>query len=283
VPDLTLFTNAIKTTAIMYSIPSTSSATLGVQTLVASLGGINALEYQVVFINRNNFSVLSKDVPPLVPVLVSVQFSNDGTSLNLAFDSDTDKGGISASAFVCADLFHFPGVNNTVVSATCSWASASLVTINLGGSAIVDVGDAVYLIISVYKIRALCLSTVVKCAAYNYIKKTKVYVLSPVSASRPIVAIFAPSIIGKCDSFTLDLSGSTGGSGRPFTRIVFAVSSSGNSSAAQMFLNSRYVVSPPKAVPPGTFPEGLNNIMVTVCNFLGMCGQGSQQLIVTSR
>jgi hypothetical protein len=248
--------------------------------LIATLGGVSQAEYQVVFTNRNNYTVLSLDVPPPVPVLVSVQFSNDGTLLFATFDSSTDRGGISASSFQCSDLFHFPGVNDTA----CAWTSASLVTINLGGSATVAVGDAVYLTsLTLYKIRALCLSSVVKCAGYNYIKKSKVNVLPPLTASRPIVGIFGPSIIGKCDSFTLDLSSSTGGSGRPFSNITFTVSSNSDSTAAQKFLNSRYVISPPKAVPRGTFPDGLNNIMVTICNFLGACGQGSHQLIVTAR
>jgi hypothetical protein len=249
--------------------------------LIATLGGVSKAEYQVVFTNRNNYTVLSIDEPPPVPVLVSVQFSNDGTLLFATFDSNTDRGGISASSFQCVDLFHFPGVNNT---ATCVWTSASLVSINLGGSATVAVGDAVYLTsLTLYKIRASCLSSVVKCAGYKYIKKSKVNVLSPLTASRPIVGIFGPSIIGKCDAFTLDLSSSTGGSGRPFSKITFAVSSNSNATAAQKFLNGRYVISPPKAVPRGTFPDGLNNIMVTVCNFLGACGQGTHQLIVTAR
>eukprot|EP00596_Hydrurales_sp_CCMP1899_P006119 CAMPEP_0119038606 /NCGR_PEP_ID=MMETSP1177-20130426/7626_1 /TAXON_ID=2985 /ORGANISM="Ochromonas sp, Strain CCMP1899" /LENGTH=205 /DNA_ID=CAMNT_0007001413 /DNA_START=82 /DNA_END=695 /DNA_ORIENTATION=+ len=53
--------------------------------------------------------------------------------------------------------------------------------------------------------------------------------------------------------------------------------------AAQAFFRTDYVVSPPNAVPLGTFPTGLNNILVTACNFLGQCGIGSQQLTVLTR
>lgn len=63
---------------------------------------------------------------------------------------------------------------------------------------------------------------------------------------------------------------------------MFAVSSYGNSTAVQTFFNNKYVMSPPKAIPPHTFPDGLNNIKVTICNFFGMCGVGSFQLIVTN-
>lgn len=284
VPATRYFTKAIKTTTATYSIPATSSATLGAMSLTATLGGVNKAEYQVVFTSRNNYTVLSVDVPPPVPVLVSVQFSNDGTLLFVTFDSDTDRGGISVSSFECATLFHFHGVNSTAASATCVWTSASLVTISLGGSVTVAVGENFYLrSLTLYKIRALCLSSLAKCARYQYIRATKVNVLPPLTASRPVVGISGPSIIGKCDSFTLDLSSSTGGGGKAFSSILFAVSSTGNGTEAQNFLNSRYVISPPKAVPHGTFPEGLNNIMVTICNFLGACGQGSHQLIVTAR
>jgi hypothetical protein len=56
-----------------------------------------------------------------------------------------------------------------------------------------------------------------------------------------------------------------------------------NSSKVQYFYNHLYKAIPPTPVPAGTFPAGsVNNIVVTLCNFLGKCGQSSQTLIVTS-
>jgi hypothetical protein len=59
--------------------------------------------------------------------------------------------------------------------------------------------------------------------------------------------------------------------------------SGGDVMQVQAFLNTKYTISPPLPVPSGYFPEGVANIVITLCNFLGLCGQGSMTLTVTDR
>ena len=50
--------------------------------------------------------VQSIQEPPPVPQIVSIRFNNDGGSILILFDSDTDRGGIS-SFFNCSLLLNF--------------------------------------------------------------------------------------------------------------------------------------------------------------------------------
>jgi hypothetical protein len=286
VPASIDITNAIQTKGFTFSITQASSITAGILQVTAALLGPSAKEYLPVFILRNNFTVISLNVAPPVPVFLSIRFSNDGTTLSALFDADTNQGSITASSFVCSLLFEFPGV----AGATCSWTSPSVVTISPGSGASIAVGSSVTLLGGVNKIKAFCLNFPplpgqTPCVGYNNVVTTLRKVLVPLRAVRPVVQISAPSRIGLCDKFVLDITGSSGGGGRAFTSISFNVSASNifhsiGAKTAQTFFMTQYVVNPPTAVPLGTFPSGLNNVMVTVCNFLGMCGIGAQQLTV---
>jgi hypothetical protein len=167
-----------------------------------------------------------------------------------------------------------------------------VVTISPGSGASIAVGSSVTLLGGggVNRIKAFCLNSSplpgqTPCTSYSSVVTTLRKVLVPLRAVRPVVQISAPLRIGLCDHFVLDITGSSGGGGRAFTSISFNVSTSNifnsmGAQNAQAFFMTQYIVNPPTAVPLGTFPTGLNNIMVTVCNFLGMCGIGSKQLTV---
>jgi hypothetical protein len=271
-----------------FSISGFSSNRIGVVGLVATLSGDSASEYSVVFVNGNSYTVIALSEPPQVPILSSVRFSADGTFLSAVFNADTNKASISASSFPCSQLFSFSGV----AGATCSWSSPSLIAIELGSLASISVGGTVTLLgvsSSTFNITALCLNVIATegttaCKDYQAILKTQRTVLMPFDAILPEVGISAPSGIGSCDRFTMDLSSSIGDGGRPFTGISFVVTTSNSTQPklAQNFLNSFYIFSPPTAVPFGVFFTGVNNIAVTMCNFLGKCGSNSLQIVVLS-
>ena len=110
-------------------------------------------------------------------------------------------------------------------------------------------------------------------------------ILEPLNPVKPKIGISAPLLIGNCDSYILDLSSSTGNCGRTFSNISFSVSTNGNISeaiVAERVLNNLFQISPPTSIPSGTFPEGLNNIQIKLCNFFGVCSQASTQLNVLS-
>jgi hypothetical protein len=64
------------------------------------------------------------------------------------------------------------------------------------------------------------------CANYGTAVSTTRTVLVPIRAVKPIVGISAPSRIGLCDKYILDITSSSGGGGRAFTSIQFSVSTS---------------------------------------------------------
>lgn len=278
VPAKITLTSTMRTTSFSNSISSASSGTLGVVSLVATLSGTSASDYVIVFTQRSNFTVISTSQPPPVPQLTSVLFSNDGLYLTAKFDSDTNKGLISSFTFACSKLFSFSGAS----SAVCVWASASSVRLSLGSVATISVGGVITLAGSTVK--AACVSTVSMCAAYPYMALATAVIAAPLVPAVPIVSFFAPFAIGKCDSYTLDLSSSTGGSGRSWKSLSYTVTaSSGNVTKVLSFFNSQYKISPPSPVPSGYFPTGLVNIGIKLCNFLGQCGYGSTSLTIADR
>jgi hypothetical protein len=288
VPASVVVTKALQTRDFTFSVSGASYTGTGVVSLIAILSGDSASEYSVVFVNGNSFTVIALIEPPQVPTFTSVRFSDDGTYLSAIFDADTNIASISVSLFPCSQLFSFSGVTD----ATCSWSSPSLIVIKLGNIASIAVGETVTLLgvsSSTFNITALCLNVMATvgttaCKDYQVITRTQRNVLIPFDALLPVVGISAPSGIGPCDKFTMDLSSSIGDGARPFTGIGFVITAINATQAkiAENFLNSKYVISPPTAVPFGMFPTGLNNIMVTLCNFLGKCGSSSHQIVVLS-
>ena len=263
-----------------YSISALDRSASGLNSVTASLSGTSAAEYTVIYSTASNFTL--SDSSPKAPSLVGVRFSSTGSYLSVLFNSATDSGLISSSSFPCSILFSFPGVSQ----ALCNWDSAFSVVVKTGSGAVVLPGDVFILLgqNGTVPIRAYCQPTVssVLCAGYSQAQYVSTLVAAPLFATQPIVSISAPSVIGRFDAYVLDYSTSQNAGGRSF-KSTFVVRSDMNISKVQYFYNRLYKAIPPTAVPAGTFlPGSVNNIVVTLCNFLGKCGQSSQTLIVTS-
>lgn len=260
-----------------FSISSTSSSVVSNMTIVATISGPSASQYIIEYVTSPLFSVISNDKAPTTPTLSSAQFSSDGLTITAVFSADTDKGRITVSYFPCSSIFRFPGSG----SAVCQWSSLSIVNIVLGSDGKVQVGQALTLLPG--QVKAACVSTADLCKKWNFAATVLVTVTAPSNAMTPIVIIIAPRIIGPCDTYSLDLSNSEGSGGRTWSNVTYSVTSSGDASAAQSFLNTRRVGNGlPIAVPFGLFPIGVSNINVNLCNFLNQCGQGSAKLIRTA-
>ena len=283
VPSRAEFSSSLLILQKSLSIVTASTVDLGLVTVIVTLTGLSASEYEVDSSNARNFTVFSFDVPPAVPQLVSIRFSDDGMHLVATFDSPTDKALVTACEFPCSKLFQFPNVN----SATCSWTSSSAVEMALGGRATILPGDTVVFLGgqgSALKVRAVCLTTPSRCLTYDFSPEGSYPVLAPLDPSRPVVGISAISVIGKCDPYKIDISASTGNLGRPFKSVRFTVTSAGDSSKAENALNRLFSLSPPTRVPYGTFPPGqVSSIAVTLCNFFDRCSTSSVLLTVTGR
>ena len=265
------------------SIGTATTVNTGIVNAVITLSGEAASEYQVVYPQGQSFTVLSVTQPLPPPSLLSVSFSADGTALVAAFTADSDLAGITQAHFPCSQLFTFTaasGLNTT----KCSWTSPSVIHMTLDSNAAIKVGDSVALRNG--NIRVACPADVLAatCAGWQTTAFTTTNVLAPASPVIPTVAISAPSIIGMCDAFPIDVTSTVGSCGRVWSNISFAIKSSNSTgmSKALHFLNKQYVFSPPSSVPAGYFAAGISQITVKMCNFLGACGTASIQLAVTS-
>ena len=267
------------------SIGTATTVNTGTVTVTATLSGSSALEYQVVvYPLGQTFTVIPKAQPLPPPSLLSVRFSADGTALVASLSADSDLAGITQAHFSCSQLFTFTTASG--LSATkCSWTDPSDIHITLDSTTSLLVGDSVSVILRGGNIRAACPADVTNCNTWSTTPSTVTTVLAPVSPVIPTVAISAPSIIGLCDAFPIDVTSSVGSCGRVWSSISFAIKSTDNVGNANAlgFLNTQYVFSPPSSVPAGYFATGISQITVTMCNFLGACGTASIQLAVTGQ
>ena len=266
------------------SVGTATTVNAGAVSFIATLSGVYTSEYQVVYPQGQTFTVLSRIQPLPPPSLLSVSFSPDGTGLIASFSANSDLAGITQAHFSCFSLFSFTAASG--LNATkCSWTNPSDIHVTLDSSTALLVGDKVTL--QGGKIRAACPAnvTTAKCATWSTTARTAATVLAPVSPVIPTVAISAPSIIGMCDAFPIDVTSSVGSCGRVWSNISFTIKSTNSSGVAKAlhFLNKQYVFSPPSSVPAGYFATGISQITVKMCNFLGACGTASIQLSVTGK
>ena len=266
------------------SVGAATTVNTGTVNVITTLSGASASEYHILYSQGQSFSVLSHVQPLPPPTLSSVSFSADGTALVASLSADSDLAGITQSHFPCSQLFTFTAASG--LNATkCSWSDPSDIHITLDSSTALNVGDSV-----THRggnIRTACPVNVThtKCAKWSTTPRTATTVLAPVSPVIPTVAISAPSIIGMCDAFPIDVTSSVGSSGRVWSNISFSIKSTNSSGVAKAlhFLNKQYTFSPPSSVPAGYFATGISQITVKMCNFLGACGTASTQLAITGK
>ena len=85
-----------------------------------------------------------------------------------------------------------------------------------------------------------------------------------------------------CDNLTMDLTSSYGNGGRSWSQLnIKVLSSTSNSTMAlQQFLDSKYRISPPTAIPHFLIAKGFSyTFTATLCNFLSACSSSSVSLI----
>ena len=267
--------------------------------LEAHISGPSESEYakDVKFLSTNHTIVVLKstDEPP-TPALSSAAFSSDGTSAIVGFNSRTNRGGY-VSIFPCDALLAFDAMGCT----TCQWLDDSriLLTFSYGGGG----GDCssglrhhhhrrrldeirVKSPITVApdsSIRAYCTN---KDVCESWAAASPVIVVSvepPEEPSQPAVSVSGPAVIGPCASLLLDLSGSTGGAGRDWVDVAFAVvvsSGPGSARNATAYLTETYggsgKFSPFISIPNTVLTAGTGYIFTfTLTNFLGAFGQAS--------
>jgi hypothetical protein len=192
-----------------------NGASSGKCNISAVLSGTDASDFEIVFTNGCVLRVLGSQSVPATPSISSAQFSSDGSSIVVKFDSQTDKGRVaSVNNYICSVLFVFSGASQ----AKCQWnVDATTVTITLSSNYPLVVGAQIS--VAANKIRAACPTThnSSTCERWPSVSSSSVSVVSPSRPTVPTVHITSPSTVGSCDHLSLDIGSSTGSGGRVWT------------------------------------------------------------------
>lgn len=251
--------------------------------MVVTLSGPSASEYSVVYTSgRRAVRVISMNVEPPLPVLQQAQFSNDGGSAVLTFDSPTDKAGYS-NVFPCVSLLDFPGA----ATAACQWVDNSNMVVYpkyAGSAPVLAVGSSITL--AAGSVHAKCTSNVTElCSGWSAVPSTSLTVRTPSNPSAPVVSFPLPATVSACNSLLIDLAASSGAAGRPWASVSIKVLTSGGATVAasllQHFLDVNFTYSPPTVVPTSALSPGyVYSLQATLCNYLGACGTAVRTLTV---
>jgi hypothetical protein len=209
--------------------------TSGCFTVVPVLSGTNAAQF---FASSAVFQLLSSYEEPIAPVLTSADFSSNGISITIRFDSETDYGSTSSrtalaesasvSPWACDLLFTFDGASDSA----CAWLTSSLVratfstSANIDTSAFIVPGGVVTLVAD--QVKAACGEGVSDCGSYAYAASSSVTSEASSSPDSPVIIWNVPLVLGNCDNLTLDATGSYGNGGRPWASIAFSVTAQSN-------------------------------------------------------
>jgi hypothetical protein len=245
-----------------------------------SVSGPSAYQYEVRYAAADrSLTVLPATAPLPAPKLSGAVFSTDGTNVVFNFDSNTDRGGVG-TAFTCSSLFSFACAETS----SCVWTTGATVAAVVDASAGCASLDSPVSLVQGAVLKARCPLSSCDTNSWPFAPpSTTVLIAAPASAVVPTVAVSSPTTIGECDSLTLDITSSTGSGGRAWTSSSIRVesASSVNTTALQGFLSSRYQLSPPTPIPGSLLAKGqAYTFKVTLCNFLGKCGQASKRVLV---
>jgi hypothetical protein len=276
------FAVASSRSLLVYS-SSYASVSAGNYYLVITLSGSSKDEFNSVNTNAN-FTVISVVTEPPVPALVSAIYSSDGAFVSVTFNESTNQGGFT-NYFSCKTFLEFNGMD----SSACSWTDSRTVKITQSSSTgllMLGLKDTI-LLKSGSPVRASCPASVDVgiCSGWRSALSGTVKLQAPSMPISPIVQISAPSLLPPCQSFTLDLTSSTGNAGRAWQTMTIQVDSdskdANNLNAINAFYTQNYTISPPKPLSSSKLTPGtMYFYSIKLCNFLSACGTASFQLTI---
>lgn len=247
----------------------------------AVVSGTSASEYIVQYTNLHAITIVAADVVPAVPQLEVAQFSSDGGSVIVDFDSFTDQGLYGNGVFACPLVLSFAGSADS----HCQWASAQRIIITPAIDVLPNV-TTVSVVGSL--IKAECTDNpAFPCSTWGYVLTDPIVIGYPVSPVVPSVVVMGPSVLNSCSDLVLDIgSASTGSAGRDwlYSRPSFSLRSTTAVAPADLmaFLNTNFVMLPPSPVNASLLEVGASyTIGVTLCNFFDSCGTTEYYLFVS--
>ena len=220
-------------------------------------------------------------IQPPTPSVVSVVISNDGLGAVMTFDSNTDKAS-KTTQFSCSTLLTFSGSS----SATCFWRSQKELAVYFStSSSVADVSLGEQVTLAGSKIRAAC-QVATDCNSYTYVKTAKYNMTSPTHPIVPTVAVTSPSTFIECDQILIDPTTSAGRGSNAWSDVLWAVSGSNSSAAADMeaYLNSNAATSTDARITlPRTYTAlGSYTVILKLTNYLLQTSLSSVSLSVVS-
>jgi hypothetical protein len=157
---------------------------------------------------------------PSIPNLKSAYWSNDGTALQIQFDSPTNQGmpvGYTiVPNFQCQTIFNFKSIKES----ECTWATNSEVLVRF--DVLSTYPDSVTL--KSGRIQALCtVPQIQQCESYNYSSAMIVNITGPINPLKPSSIVSSASVISICTDLSLDPTGSQGKGNRPWKSVQWNV------------------------------------------------------------
>ena len=228
----------------------------------------------------NILSTIGSTVPP---VFSKATFGNDGMTINMDFNMDTDRAVSNvgdANPFNCSRVVSFPGAPNAV----CNWPSAATLRAILATSGVLPVpGDIVVLLARTVK--RIC--TLPSCTNYPYASSTTKFLQAPSTPNQVMISLSSSQTVGPCDEILLDPTASTGQGGRQWADLKWTVSGTAPINAIQnisAYLNKNYrdtysVVRVPVSM---LTYEATYMVELKVMNFLMVTGAGRSPNILIS-
>jgi hypothetical protein len=272
-PKVLEFSPSRKYLSLKASLPS--NLIPGTYTLDFALLGPHASDYEISYSDSAQKFLVNNTYQPSAPGLKSVLFSDDGSYLVVKLDSNTNQGGFRTH-FACTLMFDFQYAEDS----SCVWVDkktvyiylkVAITTIEIERS--VAIGDEIVLLPDV--LRAECTASEFEtCQHYVASSLQNVSVSAPTGPITPALILSAPTIISACSGFTLDLTGSTGDGGRPWTKVSITVQSLHSSTRGMLnnYYREVYKVFPPSPVARNHFSAGFNyTFSIYLCNFLQKC------------
>jgi hypothetical protein len=284
-PQNVTFTS--KSSSLTATLFAKNTLVVGLYSVSAVLSGVSMWEYggsSAVSLSSSkaSFSVRSVSAEPSTPAVVGARFSDNGVYVVVQFSSATDRGGSGATTswFVCSSVLQFAASN----SSRCQWSGDGR-SLTILASSKSNLRPYDHVTVAGNMLRAECLAPAARstCMTWATMATVSQDILPPFNPALPSVSISASSVMGSCDNLVLDLSGSTGASGRAWS-VKFQVSSlDSNASVIETFLNSEYVMFPPTPVPATYFSASYSySISAKLCNYLGACNTATHKVVVMS-
>ena len=225
----------------------------------------------------------SSRVPFDAPVLSTCQYADDMSHILVIFNKATNRGGVK-SPYACDAVILFDGSETS----TCSFNSDG-VSFNIYPSLDIAVPVSTVLTLRPSVLQAACplLASVAECLAWPAAPQQNCTIAAAANPIQPVVVITAPSILGICDSFVLDVTSSSGSAGGDWVSFAVTVGPAvgitlpADADALEAFYAHDYTISPHTPYPAKNMTALKSYVLtVTLCNIAGLCASAKHSVNV---